>query len=404
MTTLVSVLSIGVAWFRPSYAGWRGFAIGHSLLVLGMLVGTLRTPETLLLSILLGNGLVMVGTALFVSAFQRFSGQVLARKTLLLHAGALLCLLLALFILTVPFDHLTARFLLVWSYLAVLSVTLLRLMLRQAQTQRALKGAYRFNLAILLMVQLLGLPRMLMLAPGTHPETAFGINGPNLLMYLSVLLLSVGGTFAFWVLHADRRREEVQTLHTQLEKLVYFDPLTAVLNRRGLWRSHDAWAQREGVTEATLLIFDIDNFKTINDQQGHAVGDEYLKGLAAVLQDVVTGGDLVSRTGGDEFVLLLTGEPAQVERQLNVLTYRLFAGWGTTLGFNVSFGGTQVRPSEPLDVAMNRADEVMYARKAAGKALRQATEGEPHESLPSDTGRAPSARRPTARSAARPNN
>ncbi|SMB78532.1 GGDEF domain-containing protein [Deinococcus hopiensis] len=395
--TLVSALSLGIAWLRPSYPGWRGWAVGHSALVLGLLVGTLRTPETLLASILVGNGLVMIGTGLFVNAFQRFSGQVLRRRALLLHVGVVLSLLLALFVLTVPFDDLTARFLLATGYLGVMALTLLQLVVHQARVQPALKGAYRLNLGILIVVHALGLPRLLMLAPGTHPETAYALNVPNVLMYLSVLLLSVGGTFAFWVLHADRRREEVQTLQGELETLVYFDPLTSVLNRRGLWRAHSVWARQEGKAEATLLVFDIDHFKSINDQKGHAVGDEYLKGLSAVLREVATREDLVSRTGGDEFVLLLTGHEAQVERQLNVLTSRLYAGWGETLGFTVSFGGTQVEQAEPLDVAMNRADDMMYAKKAAGKALRLAATGEQRPEGTHET----RTRRPAARSAPR---
>ncbi|MFC4638460.1 GGDEF domain-containing protein [Deinococcus hohokamensis] len=354
---VVALLTVAAAWLRPSYAGWRGWAAGHSLLVLGMLVGTLRTPQTALLSILLGNGLVMVGSGLFVQAFYRFAGARVDPRIRLTLRLAVPAILAALYVLSVIMDNLTARFFLVHAYLAVLALALVHLIMKQHQHE--LRSAYGLNLAVLGVVCALGLPRALSLS--LHPEAAYALNGPNVLMFVSVLVLSVGGTFTFWLLHDDRRRAEMGRLQHELAGYAFTDPLTSALNRRGLWRAFDRWAGG-GLLGATLVALDIDHFKLINDEQGHAVGDRHLVALSRLLHELAAEQDLVGRCGGDEFTVLLTGSPAQVKRQLQHLKERVHPVTGA-LGFGVSFGWTQVGPEDTLDAALNRADLAMYQQK-----------------------------------------
>ncbi|AWN22801.1 GGDEF domain-containing protein [Deinococcus irradiatisoli] len=369
VTSLVSLFTLGIARFRPMYPGWRTWSLGHAALVLGLLAGALRTPQTLMLSILFGNGLVMVGTGLFVSAFQRFSGEIPSRKVVTMHIISVVALLLVLVGFTVE-DNLTARFLLASGYLVVQSMTLMHLFVRQILRHPHLRSAYLFNCAVLVSVQVLSLPRMLMLAPGKHPEAAFAMNVPNVLMYLSVLLFSIGGTFAFLVLHDDRRKQEVEQLHQAMTALAYNDPLTSLLNRRGIWEQFEQWSHTGTGAPAVLIVMDVDDFKTINDQQGHAVGDQCLKKLGALLQDIAHPSDMIGRLGGDEFALLLSGPPSQINQQLKQLSLSLGQRSEGSLGFSVSFGHTEVECFESLDEAMNRADEVMYRNKAARNALK----------------------------------
>ncbi|MFC5847384.1 GGDEF domain-containing protein [Deinococcus petrolearius] len=366
--TLVSTLMLGLAWWRPSYAGWRSWALGHVAVVMGLLVGVLRSPDTRLVSILLGNGLLLAGSALLLVAFQRFAGQAPGSRAARLHAGVLLGTLLALLALTVVSDRLIARFVLVAAFLTVHKGMLLRLVLRELRLKPALASAYRLNLGVFVLTGLLTLPRMGLLVTGRQTGV-FSLDLPNLLTYLSFLVLSIGGAFAFWALHEDRRREEVRVLHRELEQLAYFDPLTGLLNRRGFRQAQEAWSARKGAA-ATLLVFDIDEFKAVNDRLGHAVGDDYLRALAACLSGVALEGDLAGRMGGDEFLLLLTGPAAQVEGQVSGLTTQLYAGWGSPLGFTVSFGAAQLRRGGSLERAVHQADEAMYARKAASLPLR----------------------------------
>ncbi|KQR27853.1 GGDEF domain-containing protein [Deinococcus sp. Leaf326] len=368
--TFVCVLMLGLTWGRPSYAGWRGWACGHAAVVLGMLIGTLRTPDTQLLSVLLGNGLLLAGASLLLLAFRRFAGHPPARRALLAQVGALGAVLLALTALTVLTDQPTLRFVLVAAYLSVHKVGLLRLVLRELRQKPALASAYRLNLSILLLTYVLTVPRTWTLLTGQAAADAFAPTLPNLLTALSFLTLSIGGAFAFWALHEDRRREEVRVLHQELEQLAHRDPLTGLLNRRGFQQAQERWNAQEGEAQATLLVFDIDGFKTVNDHLGHTVGDDCLRALAACLAETALDGDVAGRLGGDEFLLLLTGPAAQIEAQVSGLTTRLYAGWGTPLGFTVSFGAAQFRRGGSLEQAVQQADEVMYARKAASLPLR----------------------------------
>lgn len=364
LATLVVLFAVGIAWTRPSYPGWRTWAAGHSALVLGLLIGTVRTPDTLLLCILAGNGLVMLGALLYLHALRRFSGRPPSRRRAAVQVGSTLGVVLALLLLTVVVDNLLARLLLVSAYLIGVKVALVRVMLAQQRAQPALRGAYRLQLALLVTVGALTLPRTVSVGPGDAWEAAFALTVPNVLMYVAVIVLAVGGTLAFWLLHEDRRRLELGQLHEDLTAQAEQDPLTALLNRRGLWQAFARWA-RQPARPATLLVLDINEFKTINDGQGHAAGDQCLRQLAGALSSVAQPGDLVSRVGGDEFVVMLTGVPAQVEAQLAALHRRFHDLARAPTGFTTSVGRTQVAAGEALDRAIHRADTAMYGHKEA---------------------------------------
>ncbi|THF88965.1 diguanylate cyclase [Deinococcus sp. KSM4-11] len=361
VTTLVSLLTVALAYLRPSYPGWRCWAVGHAAIVLGMLVSALRTPETQTVSILLGNGLVMTGSAVFLLAFHRFGRRPPTRPQVLRQALVIAGTLVTLAALTVLGDQFTARFVLVCGYLGAVHVALTRLIVQLVHAEPALRTAYLLNMGVLVLAAMLTVPRTVLLATGHGEAMAFALNGPNVLMYLGVTLLSVGGTFAFWILHADRRRHEVQSLQGELWRQAQHDPLTALLNRRGLWSAFSAWEAGPATRVATLLVCDINEFKRINDTRGHAAGDECLRQLSAALRAVAQPEDVAGRWGGDEFVLLLTGSEAAVEAQVSTLTTQLA---GEALGCTVSVGRTLVRAGEALEDAVARADRAMYASKA----------------------------------------
>ncbi len=102
-------------------------------------------------------------------------------------------------------------------------------------------------------------------------------------------------------------KQENRVLIDQLERIVLLDPLTELLNRRGLQKilsREIAWVRRNGSTLLVILL-DLDDFKQVNDQFGYAVGDEVLKHIAEKLSKTLRTTDYISRVGGDEFVILL---------------------------------------------------------------------------------------------------
>ena len=170
---------------------------------------------------------------------------------------------------------------------------------------------------------------------------------------------------------------EISRLQSELEQtseLIRHDPLTGVLNRKGLDEAlsrETALARRRG-TGLCLGLLDVDNFKQINDNHGHQTGDEALQHLVEVVRDNVRPQDSVARYGGEEFVILLpdTGLDSAVAtlvRLQRALTKRFFMARQQKLLITFSAGVAELRDSETPEDAIDRADKAMYIAKRSGK-------------------------------------
>ncbi len=108
-------------------------------------------------------------------------------------------------------------------------------------------------------------------------------------------------------LERTKLTEQLKIANSQLEKLALLDPLTNLLNRRGLQDvlSREIEKLHRGEADLLALILDLDNFKTINDTLGHAVGDVALKEISVKLYECVRSTDFVARIGGDEFMVIM---------------------------------------------------------------------------------------------------
>ena len=139
------------------------------------------------------------------------------------------------------------------------------------------------------------------------------------------------------------------------------DPLTKLPNRRA-WE--EALADFAG-DPAGIVVIDVDQLKTVNDERGHHVGDEYLQAVSAAMASSIREGDVLARTGGDEFAILLpdADENAcrRVARRLNraLLDHPGFAGYA--LAASVGYASTPPAPS--LQDAWRIADQAMYRGK-----------------------------------------
>lgn len=152
------------------------------------------------------------------------------------------------------------------------------------------------------------------------------------------------------------------------------DSLTGLLNRHGLHEEAAAWLAGGAEPRACALMFiDLDGFKEINDVHGHRSGDELLVAVAARLRELVPAAALLSRPGGDEFVVLLPGEPAAAEALADRICDRLaqpFAMQAQCVHVGASVGIASC-PEDGTDLVelMRRADMAMYAAKGAGRGV-----------------------------------
>jgi diguanylate cyclase len=171
--------------------------------------------------------------------------------------------------------------------------------------------------------------------------------------------------------------ERVAELEGELRRLseeVSTDQLTQIANRRGLMQAFEAERARmeRGQTELSIGLLDVDNFKRLNDELGHAAGDTALKSLAEVVGKALRPTDLVARYGGEEFVVLLPDTPVQEGEQILTRLQRslsggLFMHEERQVFVTFSAGVTLYRQGEPIEAALERADEALYEAKRTGK-------------------------------------
>lgn len=175
----------------------------------------------------------------------------------------------------------------------------------------------------------------------------------------------------------DEANTEITRLQHELEQtseLIRHDPLTGVLNRKGLDEAltrETAFAQRRG-TPLCLGLLDIDNFKQINDIHGHQTGDEALQHLTEVVRENIRPQDSVARYGGEEFVILLPDTAldaavAALVRLQRALTKRFFLARQQKLLITFSAGVAELSEGESPEQALDRADKAMYIAKRSGK-------------------------------------
>ena len=168
------------------------------------------------------------------------------------------------------------------------------------------------------------------------------------------------------VLRADLERANQRSHH--LEALADQDALTRGLNRRAFIRELSrmlAFAERYQVP-SSLVYFDVNEMKRINDGLGHAAGDAALRHVATVLVENVRSFDVVGRLGGDEFAVILAqvdGEAAiaKAETLAQAVESRPASWNGSTFDVHVAFGVHTFFGAEPVDETLHAADRAMYA-------------------------------------------
>jgi diguanylate cyclase len=192
-------------------------------------------------------------------------------------------------------------------------------------------------------------------------------------------LLEVNGRAERMRTRIAELEREANDLHSRLDSEkqgARVDPLTGIANRKSFEErfAHEIAQKPRAELAVVMLLWDLDNFKVINDSYGHRAGDRVLQSVAACFMAAVRDNDFVARIGGEEFVMLLGGAkiaPAmlianQVRSAVEALRFHFR---GTPVRVTVSCGLTELKENDVAEAAFDRADGALYRAKHGGKNL-----------------------------------
>jgi diguanylate cyclase (GGDEF)-like protein len=239
---------------------------------------------------------------------------------------------------------------------------------REIWTDRRKRASWRWAAICMPMLHGLVFLPPIPLAVMNAGEGALLTNGWVAVFTLETLLYVVGTAFIALMMVKERAE-------SQYKMAAATDPLTGLLNRRGFMERADVLigrSARKRGGRVSLLMFDLDHFKSINDRFGHAAGDAALRVFAETVQTTMREGDVVGRLGGEEFAALVSGSAGEAavaaERVRTAFEAAGVTIAGHAMGATVSIGVADTRAKAcNIGHMLARADTALYAAKEAGR-------------------------------------
>lgn len=359
-----------VWWLTPAEPALLQWVLSLALFVLGILAGLWRDELPFFVGVGLGNAAFLFGYGLFWRGLRSFDDRPLPIWAIGV-APALWLGLIALPPFATSIDHRVAL-------ISVMIAGLIVLCLEQLWQDGLDRSRARLSLFVALSISLvMNLLRVPLLSGSFAGEELVLLSSPAMLGF-GLLGLALTIFMCFAVVLMVRERAEVQ-----YRRAAGHDELTGLLNRRGFMQEATAAAAAGG--PLALMFIDLDHFKQINDQFGHAAGDSVLVLVAQVLRGSLRTGDVIGRVGGEEFVVLLPGASAEtgrlaaerIQRGLESAAISLrpdiesepvhcTASIGLALAVLPAAGSAPVLEGRLLTL-MDRADAVLYQAKNDGR-------------------------------------
>jgi diguanylate cyclase (GGDEF)-like protein len=367
---VVNFLALGLIWAYvmrsyPSFKAarfWTGSAFGAAL---GAALATLRFVVDSMLPLLVGGTIIVFAACLAAMGIKRFYDQPVTWRGTAMITGSTFA---GLVFSTVGYDSMALR-ITIYSLGSMLPLALtLKLVLSQ-QDGRKNPGARLAGIVAILIMAIYAARVVGYFLHFGGDFMAASSNPAQSVLMLALMFLSMAWNFGFLLMAIDRLRNEVADL-------ALLDDLTGVANRRHLLqRLSEECARSERSREPfALLVIDLDGFKGINDTHGHAAGDACLQHFTLVAQTRIRSGDMLARTGGDEFCVVLPAstlrEGAMIARRiLDVCRNDAEHCVGADIPVSVSIGVAQWTTEMGAfpDRLIAAADDALYAAKKDGR-------------------------------------
>ena len=345
----------------PGVGYWTGANIA---LAIGLVLLSLSKTANDLPARVLGNTLLVLTTALYFLAIQRLLGDKPSKRLAFTTVAASGIVFALLWTSAAPYRLAVGALSIALMVLTGLSAARLLLPLTAEKPVSHRFTGLLFLLGCTLMTVRLGHAMFAVAAPANLFVPDFW-NGMILGgTHITVMLMSLG----FALMIADR-------LAAELNRLATLDALTGIGNRRVFYARAEAELARcrRKNMPLSLLMIDLDRFKMINDQLGHAAGDDTLRRFVALVSPHLREYDFFARLGGEEFAVLLPEATEEVaiaiaERLRELAEAERLPAPGFPTPTTASIGAAQLIENEQsIDQLMHRADQALYAAKSSGR-------------------------------------
>jgi len=359
MTFFAQAIAIGAQAFLirelKQYRGVGAALLANLCVAVGLMLRLFAEQLPDFLTIILSNTLVLTGTGLFYIALSQLTGFSYSKMFVI---GVIAIVLSFLLYFTYWLDDMGKR-IITFSLGSIAIVSILI-----AQLLRTQKTSLRFSanlmLAFFLVHGIFLIIRTIniILHP---PQDASGLTPAQSATYLLSFALSFFWSMGFILMVSQRLRNDLMELAT-------IDFLTRIPNRRAtqVFLEKELSRLQRNQGGFSVLLIDIDNFKQVNDQWGHAVGDYVLVKTASIFQSIIRKHDWLGRWGGEEFLIILPS-PSDAgylaERVRGEIANSDYSHGAASFGITVSIGVVGANQPDQIDHILKDADEALYRAK-----------------------------------------